>query len=222
MRTRSVTSLRRSNNGCPGHHMCTRYRSQNSYVCFGSHGVGAASTRTAGTVVLGSTNTTQCRAASNTAQEWPSAVSTHMRKVLGNLHALYRFTRPHTVIGTVLSVLSVSTMAGGLQPWTGQQWNALLQALIAAFLANISIVGLNQCCDVEIDKVNKPYLPLASGEWSYSTGLTWAVVTGVLALAVSWNSGSVPLLLTVCLSLLLGIAYSADLPWLRWKRYANR
>ncbi len=40
----------------------------------------------------------------------------------------------------------------------------LLQALLPALLMNIAIVGLNQLTDVEIDRVNKPYLPLASGE----------------------------------------------------------
>ncbi len=41
---------------------------------------------------------------------------------------------------------------------------ALTQALVSALLMNVCIVGLNQLYDVEIDKVNKPYLPLASGE----------------------------------------------------------
>ena len=40
----------------------------------------------------------------------------------------------------------------------------VLQALIPALLMNVCIVGLNQLYDVEIDKINKPYLPLASGE----------------------------------------------------------
>lgn len=40
----------------------------------------------------------------------------------------------------------------------------LAQAMIPALLMNIAIVGFNQLTDVDIDKVNKPYLPLASGE----------------------------------------------------------
>lgn len=38
-------------------------------------------------------------------------------------------------------------------------------------LMNIYVVGLNQLFDVEIDKVNKPYLPLASGKFSMATGI---------------------------------------------------
>jgi homogentisate phytyltransferase/homogentisate geranylgeranyltransferase len=51
----------------------------------------------------------------------------------------------------------------------------LLQALIPALCMNVYIVGLNQIYDIEIDKVNKPYLPLASGEYSSATGI--ALVT---------------------------------------------
>ena len=54
-------------------------------------------------------------------------------------------------------------------PQSPEQWGipalaGVMQALVPALLMNISIVGLNQLYDVEIDKINKPYLPLASGE----------------------------------------------------------
>ena len=42
---------------------------------------------------------------------------------------------------------------------------------------------------------------------------------GALSLAVGLWSGSPPLLITLVGSLLLGLAYSVDLPWLRWKRH---
>jgi homogentisate phytyltransferase/homogentisate geranylgeranyltransferase len=51
----------------------------------------------------------------------------------------------------------------------------LLQALIPALCMNVYIVGLNQIYDIEIDKVNKPYLPLASGEYSLATGISIVV-----------------------------------------------
>ena len=95
----------------------------------------------------------------------------------------------------------------------------LLQALIPALLMNICIVGMNQIFDVDIDKINKPYLPLASGVWSLNTGISVAVSTGLVAVLLALYIGSAPLLATVVGSLLLGIAYSVDLPFLRWKRY---
>lgn len=100
-----------------------------------------------------------------------------------------------------------------------QALTALLQALVPALLMNICIVGMNQIFDVEIDKINKPYLPLACGEWSLQTGIRVAVSTGLLAVLLSLYIGSKPLLATVIGSLLLGIAYSVDLPFLRWKKY---
>jgi homogentisate phytyltransferase/homogentisate geranylgeranyltransferase len=75
-----------------------------------------------------------------------------------------------------------------------------------------------QLYDVEIDRINKPYLPLAAGDFSSATG--WAIVcaTGAVSLAIGAASASQPLLATLGGSLLLGIVYSTDLPLLRWKR----
>lgn len=133
--------------------------------------------------------------------------------------AFYRFTRPHTMLGTTVSIISVSLLA--LQGATLSQ-NALIalaQALSSALLMNISIVGLNQLADIEIDKVNKPYLPLASGEFSTSTGTAIVVASTVISLLLGIQSDSKPLLLTLVISWILGIVYSTELPFLRWKRY---
>eukprot|EP00891_Asterochloris_glomerata_P001458 jgi/Astpho2/1458/fgenesh1_pg.00025_%23_58_t len=95
----------------------------------------------------------------------------------------------------------------------------LLQALVPALLMNVCIVGMNQVFDVEIDRINKPYLPLAAGEWSVDTGVTAVVATGGAAILMGLVIGSAPLLATLLGSLLLGVAYSVDLPFLRWKKH---
>ena len=59
----------------------------------------------------------------------------------------------------------------------------LLQALTAALLMNVCIVGINQLYDVDIDRVNKPYLPLASGEISMRGGILVTSLTGESSLA---------------------------------------
>lgn len=59
------------------------------------------------------------------------------------LNAFYRFTRPHTMLGTAVSVCSVSALAAG-GAFNPAALAALAQALSAALLANISIVGINQ------------------------------------------------------------------------------
>jgi len=38
------------------------------------------------------------------------------------------------------------------------------QGITALFCGNVFIVGINQIYDVRIDKINKPFLPIASGE----------------------------------------------------------
>jgi homogentisate phytyltransferase / homogentisate geranylgeranyltransferase len=135
------------------------------------------------------------------------------------LASLYRFTRPHTMLGTFVSVVSVSLLALGGQGITPTATAALGQALVAALLMNISIVGINQIYDIEIDRINKPYLPLAAGDFSVSLATAVVWITGAASLAVGLATGSPPLLATLTGSLLLGIAYSTDLPFLRWKKY---
>ena len=66
--------------------------------------------------------------------------------------------------------------------------------------------------------MNKPYLPLACGDFSVATGRAIVLATGAASLAIGAASGSPPLLATLGGSLLLGLAYSTDLPLLRWKR----
>jgi len=51
---------------------------------------------------------------------------------------------------------------------------------------NLYITGLNQVTDVEIDKVNKPYLPIASGELSKKDGIFIVVASLFAAL---FNTG---------------------------------
>ncbi|KAG2431452.1 hypothetical protein HXX76_009467 [Chlamydomonas incerta] len=95
---------------------------------------------------------------------------------------------------------------------------ALVQALASALLMNIAIVGINQLYDIEIDKVNKPYLPLASGALTPGQGLAIVAASALGGTAIGLASGSAPLLATLLVSLALGVLYSADLPFMRWKR----
>src|SRR4029079_4523688 len=76
------------------------------------------------------------------------------------------FSRVHTVIGTLISIFSLYLMAlSGHQDKLGH-FPFLVVAWVACLGSNIYIVGLNQLTDIDIDKLNKPYLPLASGAYS--------------------------------------------------------
>ncbi|XP_027360401.1 probable homogentisate phytyltransferase 1, chloroplastic isoform X2 [Abrus precatorius] len=137
------------------------------------------------------------------------------------LNAFYRFSRPHTIIGTALSIISVSLLAvEKLTDISPAFFIGVLEAVTAALFMNIYIVGLNQLSDVEIDKINKPYLPLASGEYSFGTGLIIVVSFSILSFWLGWIVGSWPLFWALFISFVLGTAYSIDLPLLRWKRFA--
>ena len=139
--------------------------------------------------------------------------------LISNFDAFVRFSRPHTMVGTLVSLTSVSLLAMKDRLWTADAVVGLLTAILAALAANVSIVGVNQCCDIEVDRVNKPYLPLASGEWSAHIGWWVSAVTGFIAVTTAVVSGSVPLMVTVIGSILLGLAYSLPNPALRWKRF---
>ena len=95
------------------------------------------------------------------------------------LRALYKFTRPHTIRGTVLASIAGTTRALlDAPPGAAFDWGALLpravMGMTALLLGNAFIVGINQIFDRDIDVMNKPFLPVASGEMS--AGVAWAAV----------------------------------------------
>ncbi|MBE9176905.1 homogentisate phytyltransferase [Synechocystis salina LEGE 06155] len=139
---------------------------------------------------------------------------------MATIQALWRFSRPHTIIGTTLSVWTVYLLA-----MLGQETTAIfpaslslvLGAWLACLLGNVYIVGLNQLWDVEIDRINKPNLPLANGDFSITQGRWIVGLCGVASLAIAWGLG-LWLGLTVGISLIIGTAYSV--PPVRLKRFS--
>lgn len=134
------------------------------------------------------------------------------------LYAFWKFSRPHTIIGTSLSVVGLYLISIALFPTQVSITNLSLvfSTWIACLCGNIYIVGLNQIEDIEIDKINKPHLPLASGEFSLVQGQSIVITTGILALVIAGLTS--PFLLgMVAISLTLGTAYS--LPPIRLKRF---
>lgn len=127
-----------------------------------------------------------------------------------------RFSRLHTVIGTSLSIVALYAIALAGSATNELHLELLALTLLSCLGANIYIVGLNQITDVEIDKINKPYLPLASGAFSMRQGYFIVGLSLLVSLAIAIYLGEY-LLLTVLLSLVLGTAYS--LPPVRLKRF---
>jgi homogentisate phytyltransferase/homogentisate geranylgeranyltransferase len=120
------------------------------------------------------------------------------------LHTLWKFSRPHTIIGSTVSIVVLFLLQGGS---LSDQYIILLTTLVAALGCNVCITGLNQVIDVELDKINKPELPIASGELSIATAKKIVILSGIIAIGAAALLHWVLLLLIVVI-LILGIAYS--------------
>ncbi len=138
--------------------------------------------------------------------------------VSGSLGVLWRFSRPHTVIGTAVSIVALYLIAVDTLPGLGLADGAwdLLWTLVAGLAVNVYIVGINQLEDVDIDRVNKPFLPLAAGDMTHEQGRAVVAATAGLAVLLAVTQGAVETV-AVLAGLLVGTAYSV--PPLRLKRF---
>jgi homogentisate phytyltransferase/homogentisate geranylgeranyltransferase len=138
-------------------------------------------------------------------------------KLFEPVKLLWEFSRPHTIVGSALSIVSLFLYAVPKPLWVTPRFlESLLLSLISSILMNIYITGLNQVTDVAIDKVNKPYLPIASGKLSQPAAII--VITTCLAISCGFAYLSAwPLRMTLLGSALLGSIYS--LPPFRLKRF---
>ncbi|XP_019439356.1 PREDICTED: naringenin 8-dimethylallyltransferase 2, chloroplastic-like isoform X2 [Lupinus angustifolius] len=135
--------------------------------------------------------------------------------------AFYRFTRPYAAIEAAMAVASLSFLAvEKLSDLSPLFFIALFKLLVASFFMNIFHCGFNQLCDIEIDKINKPYLPLASGEWSYTKSVIIVASSLLLCFGLAWIEGSWPLFWGFLIGAILTAVYSLNLPLLRWKNSA--
>ncbi|KAL8209434.1 hypothetical protein R6Q57_006166 [Mikania cordata] len=137
------------------------------------------------------------------------------------IEVLYRFIRPYAAVGTVLSVLSMSLLTvQKLSDFSPLFFLKLMQALVGGMFMQMYVCGFNQICDIELDKVNKPSLPLAAGELSMTTAIIVSSLSAIMSLSTAWIVGSPPLFWGFVGWFVVGTAYSANvLPLLRWKRF---
>ena len=139
------------------------------------------------------------------------------------LQSLYKFTRPHTIRGTILASCACVTrvMLSCIENQAYIEWKLMRTAvigLVALLCGNAYIVGINQIYDVDIDKVNKPFLPVAAGE--ISKPLAWSLVlgSGVLGLSLVYTFFSPLIFKLYCFGMFLGTVYT--IPPFRWKNNA--
>jgi homogentisate phytyltransferase/homogentisate geranylgeranyltransferase len=132
---------------------------------------------------------------------------------------LWRFSRPHTIIGSAVSVAGLFAICvdalGRVD--AGSAAFHLLWTLVAALSVNVFIVGINQITDVEIDRVNKPYLPIAAGDLGLDRAWLVVAASGALPIVLALTQGALELAAVVA-ALAIGTAYSV--PPARLKRFA--
>lgn len=129
---------------------------------------------------------------------------------------LVAFSRPHTIVGTVVAVVVLYlTAARWVDVGLGARPLVLVLALVSALATNLYIVGVNQVTDVAIDRINKPWLPLAAGTMSMPAGRALVAGSAVVAVVAGAVAGRFMLLAAV-VGVAVGSAYS--LPPLRFKR----
>jgi homogentisate phytyltransferase/homogentisate geranylgeranyltransferase len=131
------------------------------------------------------------------------------------LITLWRFSRPHTITGTVISISTLYVMACNGKEFSSHAGLWLL-GIITGVCCNVFIVGINQIRDIGIDRINKPYLPLASGSLTVSQAYRIIFICMITALLISaWVS----LYLLAVIVFALGIGWAYSMPPLYLKRH---
>jgi homogentisate phytyltransferase/homogentisate geranylgeranyltransferase len=127
---------------------------------------------------------------------------------------LWRFGRPHTVLGTAVSIVGLYAIAVARDAAPGL--GDLAWTLLAGYAVNVFIVGVNQLEDVEIDRINKPYLPLAARDMTRGQARAVVATAAAVPIVLALTQGVLELG-AVLTGLLVGVAYSV--PPLRLKRF---
>lgn len=130
------------------------------------------------------------------------------------LHTLWRFSRPHTVVGSVISIVTLYAIVCVGQK--AEHVPLLIIALLIGITCNIFIVGINQVADVELDRINKPYLPLPSGALSIAQAkvIVYSAMATSLGLALLIS----PYLFGI-IALATSIGWAYSMPPLHLKRH---
>ena len=163
------------------------------------------------------------------------------------LSLIWRFSRPHTLIGSSISIVSLLFLVVFCSPHDGPQgmhvfntsgqvsqsakvvgfipvvtatitgfFSVLLPTLFVCLACNIFITGLNQIVDVELDKINKPQLPLALGELTLNQGKWIVGIAGAIAIFGAWF---IQPFLGILITVIAAIGAMYSLPPIQFKRH---
>lgn len=130
------------------------------------------------------------------------------------LTVLWKYSRPHTVIGTVISIVTLYFIV-----CTHRELECLSYLFIALSIGitcNLFIVGINQIADVEIDRINKPMLPIPSG--ALSVNRAKIIVMSALSVSLSLALCVSPYLFGL-VAMAAGIGWAYSMPPFYLKRH---
>nr|CAB3458416.1 unnamed protein product [Digitaria exilis] len=143
-----------------------------------------------------------------------------LSKTLSDLKdSCWRFLRPHTIRGTALGSIALVARALIENSHLINWWllSKAFYGLLALICGNGYIVGINQIYDVAIDKVNKPYLPIAAGDLSVESAWLLVILFAAAGFSIVVSTFGPFITSLYCLGLFLGTIYSV--PPFRLKRY---
>jgi len=126
--------------------------------------------------------------------------------MIKQLSILWKFSRPHTIIGSTISITVLWLMSMDVYGYSANI-GVLMQTLLVGITCNIFIVGLNQIIDIDLDKINKPKLPIADGSLNVKNAYKIIITCLAITLIVSFLT-SIILGWLIVIILLIGIAYS--------------
>lgn len=102
---------------------------------------------------------------------------------MNKLRAYWRFSRPFTLIPPMVGIFSGSLIGYGATHVRFPVGRVVLAVLAAAVL-NAASNGLNQICDLENDRINKPHRPLPSGKLAPRRAWAFVIIAYAVALAL--------------------------------------
>jgi homogentisate phytyltransferase / homogentisate geranylgeranyltransferase len=122
---------------------------------------------------------------------------------------LWKFGRPHTILGSFVSVTSIFLLVNAKQIGEADWFLHWLPAIVVALLCNLFITGLNQNTDIEVDMKNKPWLPIPAGLITKKEAFIIVTIAGIASLVIAYLF-SFALFVLIIAIMLLGIAYSVE------------
>jgi len=134
------------------------------------------------------------------------------------LRLLWDFSRPHTLVGTLFSITSLFYLA--CYPSGPASLNGagicFAYTLISCLCCNIYITGLNQWADSDLDRINKPWLPIPAGRMGRDRALIICLICLAGAIVFSLLA-STWLFWLILIIAAIGTAYS--LPPVKFKKH---